>query len=342
MLRLGGDDVSGAWQDVMAGYRLARLYAQGPLFVDRLEAFTLEIIAARAAVAVAMHEGVSAAQIRTFQGDLRGLPAAPPLRTVLDVGERLFQLNALLDAALLGPKPTREPEELYEVDTELFEMIVLRQKDHDAAWKQLVEQPDVDWNEVFRQCNAWHDRMSAAFDRPTWPERLWAIWNLEKEASQQGQEAIDTLLPSEGAQVAGMTPAIKARCLARLALGPGLAGEINQGLALCEQRIRASCDLTHVAFALAGYRREHGEYPRTIADLCPKHIAAVPRDPFNDADLHYRQEGNGYLLYSVGPNGKDDGGRNFNEEHDDWADWESATEEEKSWDDIAIRTPARL
>ena len=81
--------------------------------------------------------------------------------------------------------------------------------------------------------------------------------------------------------------------------------------------------------------------PETLAELSPKYIAEVPKNPFSDADLLYKPEADGYLLYSVGPNGKDDGGHNFNEEFETWSESQPATEEQKSWDDIAIRTPPK-
>jgi hypothetical protein len=52
------------------------------------------------------------------------------------------------------------------------------------------------------------------------------------------------------------------------------------------------------------------------------------------AELHYRREGKGYCLYSVGNNGKDDGGKGIvNGNGDD----ESV---KKNWDDMVIRMPA--
>ena len=35
----------------------------------------------------------------------------------------------------------------------------------------------------------------------------------------------------------------------------------------------------------------------------------MPQDAFADAPLRYHRQESGYLLYSVGRNGKDDGGR---------------------------------
>ena len=88
-------------------------------------------------------------------------------------------------------------------------------------------------------------------------------------------------------------------------------------------------DLTRLAFALAAYRADRGTYPAKLADLVPKYVAKVPQDIFSAAELHYRPEGGGYLLYSVGVNGKDDGGKGMDDRKDG-----------EDWDDLTVRVPA--
>jgi len=39
-----------------------------------------------------------------------------------------------------------------------------------------------------------------------------------------------------------------------------------------------------------------------------------PRERAGGADLHYRRKGDRYLLYSVGANGKDDGGKGYEDQ----------------------------
>jgi hypothetical protein len=95
-------------------------------------------------------------------------------------------------------------------------------------------------------------------------------------------------------------------------------------------------NLAHLALALAAYHHDHGSYPKNLSELAPKYIARVPNDPFADEALRYGRRIGGYLLYSVGPNGKDDGGRNFNEEAD-----QTGRVGDRSWDDIGIRMPPR-
>ena len=57
----------------------------------------------------------------------------------------------------------------------------------------------------------------------------------------------------------------------------------------------------------------------------------MPKDLFNDAELHYRREGGGYLLYSVGINGKDDAGRSYDDR-----------KKGEDWDDVVVRVPAAV
>ena len=104
--------------------------------------------------------------------------------------------------------------------------------------------------------------------------------------------------------------------------------------AAMEDRCAMDREFTNLAFVLAAYRADHGSYPAKLADLVPKYIVELPRDIFNDAEPHYRRENAGYVLYSVGSNGKDDGGRGF--EHGRQGD----ECREKGWDDLVVRMPA--
>jgi hypothetical protein len=49
--------------------------------------------------------------------------------------------------------------------------------------------------------------------------------------------------------------------------------------------------------------------PKSLDALAPKYLAKIPDDYFTGKPLPYRPNENGYLLYSFGMNGKDDGGQ---------------------------------
>jgi len=68
-------------------------------------------------------------------------------------------------------------------------------------------------------------------------------------------------------------------------------------------------DLVTVACALERYRLAEGSYPDQLAALAPRFIATLPHDIINGQPLKYRRAANGkFALYSIGWNGKDDGG----------------------------------
>jgi hypothetical protein len=69
-----------------------------------------------------------------------------------------------------------------------------------------------------------------------------------------------------------------------------------------------------VAFALAQHQREHGHYPKKLAALAPKYLGEVPLDLFTGQELTYRPSEKGFLLYSFGVNGLDDGGRSVDDD----------------------------
>ena len=66
--------------------------------------------------------------------------------------------------------------------------------------------------------------------------------------------------------------------------------------------------LLRLELALQEYRKRHGRYPATLAQLASEITTAVPLDPFTERPLVYRLQGSAYLLYSLGPDQADDGG----------------------------------
>jgi hypothetical protein len=89
---------------------------------------------------------------------------------------------------------------------------------------------------------------------------------------------------------------------------PGLAGDAAK-----EAECLASLRLASTALALEQFRTAHdNRYPDALAELRPDYSASTPVDPFDGQALRYRKKGGGYLLYSVGPDLKDDSGERMN------------------------------
>jgi len=74
-------------------------------------------------------------------------------------------------------------------------------------------------------------------------------------------------------------------------------------------RIETTRRVVVTAIALKRFQLRHGKLPETLNELAPEFLRAVPIDPFDGKPLRYRSNADGtYLLYSVGEDGKDDGG----------------------------------
>jgi len=254
----------------------------------------------------------------------------------VNVGERFWQLNFLLKAAVCGKRWESEFGGEDETLRKALDEADPQRKKRAETWNRLVEE-EVDWSEAFRQYNAWHDRRAAAFDHATWSECIEELTALDEEGRAHAEESLDLAAPDEPLPAPEMSPEDRARCLVGILVGA--VGVLGTCLLTSEQKRQVYCDMMNVAIALAGYRSDHGTYPNCLEQLRFQYIADVPLDAFSNDDLHYEREGDGYLLYSVGPNGVNDGGRNFYEEFENCSELESATEEERARDDIAIRTP---
>jgi hypothetical protein len=75
-------------------------------------------------------------------------------------------------------------------------------------------------------------------------------------------------------------------------------------------RAQTSVDLARLACALERYRLANGQFPESLEALAPKFIERLPHDVINGQPLKYHRADDGrFVLYSVGWNETDDGGK---------------------------------
>jgi hypothetical protein len=98
--------------------------------------------------------------------------------------------------------------------------------------------------------------------------------------------------------------------LATRALLPAV-GKIGE----VERRRLAHLRCLLAAVAAERYRLAHGAWPESLGQLAPGLLTEVPPDPFDGRPLRYRRFAEGVVVYSVGENGQDDGGRVRPEEY---------------------------
>jgi hypothetical protein len=75
------------------------------------------------------------------------------------------------------------------------------------------------------------------------------------------------------------------------------------------KRVVARVRLVIAELAVRCYQSERGQAPATLEQLVPLYLQRVPLDPFSGRPLLYRPQGSDWLLYSVGEDGADDGGK---------------------------------
>jgi len=64
-----------------------------------------------------------------------------------------------------------------------------------------------------------------------------------------------------------------------------------------------------VALAVQRYRLKAGRFPEKLADLIPMFLESVPKDPFDGKEMRYKKLEAGFVVYSIGPDLSDDGGK---------------------------------
>lgn len=114
------------------------------------------------------------------------------------------------------------------------------------------------------------------------------------------------MMPVDADAMAKLSDVEKAR------IGKVLSGLMQPTLDRVKARrehVRSVLRLLAADLAVRAYFIDHAEYPGQLADVVPEYLSAVPIDPYSGNPLIYRKQGISYVLYSLGPDGRDDGGR---------------------------------
>ncbi len=290
LLRAGEGDDAGAWADLMACHRLGRLTTQGCRPADFMGGIQLQSAASRTTLQYLRHVAPDAGALAAHLADLLNLPPQADLADKVDVTERLVLLDALQSVHRQGV-PDLSPHAVGGV---------------------------CDFRDTMRSANGYLSDMAGAMRADTGADRadrLEAIRNRHRN----GYTAAHHWTAYVGWLVGG--PVIRGRDVGRIYLNMMLPDAL--AIQVKADRARQEHELLVIAFALEWHRKTHGQYPERLDALTPRPLPKLPPDVFSGGQLVYRREGEGHLLYGVGPNGKDDGG----------------TGKDQGGDDIVLRMP---
>lgn len=310
MLHVSDGEADKAWQDLLSVHRQARLIAQGPTMIDGLVGIGMETSAIKSDLELLENSRLSRRQIEAYQRDLNGLQQFPVMAEKIDVCERFTMLDALL---------------LLESGNSSSLAVLTRKDGSDTASGTAIKilGDAIDWDTVLTFSNSWYDRYTHAMRAPKRGQRAELFSELDRDLDVMIKHTTDqknilklAAFPDEkkaGEMVGGIMLGL---------LLPAFESVMN-----AEDRIKQEYRHLQLAMALAAYRADHDRYPKVLDELAPRFIAEVPGDLFTGKPLAYRPSEEGYLLYSLGPNGKDDSS--------------NASNAAGRGDDIVVRVPSQ-
>ena len=287
MQNIGEHRNAEAWRDLLAIHRLGRLVAQGPTLVEQLIGFALAGIA-NDGTAVLLHEGnLTKDEARKVMQDLDSLPPFSGVADSLDHMERLMYLDMIIQFS----------QGNFELDRQTMKQIGMGEN------VVYLRHLNIDWNIALRNGNKYFDRYAAAARTSDYAARHAAFQKIYNELSQSARNVgVGTVISS------ALNPSVRSDAVASIFLQlflPAADAAIN-----AQERVNAHLELLRIGAALALFRAEHGTYPEKLDELVPAILPKLPVDFFNAKPYAYKRIGEGYLLYSFGPNGVDDDASN--------------------------------
>jgi hypothetical protein len=189
---------------------------------------------------------------------------------------------------------------------------------------------------------SWVDRALAYAGISTRAQRarLLRICNEMVEMSKLPAEKQEEAIADLTARAAGLSTMTR-----RLVMGS--RGELMATRQARIWRLRTANIRCAIAMlAVERYRRGCGRWPQSLGALVPAQLRVVPLDPYDGKPLRYRPLIDGVLIYAIGPDLKDDGGRFVaNQRKGPWAsnpsDWEGWDIGVRLWDVKQRRQPPK-
>ncbi len=279
-----------AWEDLFALYRLTRHVGSGETLVHLLYGIAIEGIANETCRAFLGSGALTAEQARRAERDLASLPNWSMANTFNRM-ERLYVLDMIIYLANEGSNPG---DILHEIgDTDGIDSIL-------AA----LSTTSIDWNFVLREGNRWYDRVVAAAELPTLAARQAAFAQIDADLEERNEELQRPVAIAWG---------VVSRHRRSEIMAAALLEYFVPSTGICQDtadRANTNLELMRLAATLSVFRAENGHYPEKLDDLVPRFAASLPIDIYSEKPPIYRPDDDraGFLLYSVGENGGDDGG----------------------------------
>ena len=321
MLKFHEGDVDGAWQDILTTHRLARLVQHGPFLIEQLVAISIDSMAVEGGITLATSGKLTPQKARSMLQDLATLQPIRDAMDSIDCSERFFALDVImmfsrgqtLEYGWMLNSNNNNRSWLSDAIKTLGGRIGFRSGDSPE-----ISFSNLDWNEVLRIVNSWYDRQVKSSRLPRFQGKAEAQKALDADIEKLRPLARQGLTVRWLLLKLGGRPCRTARSreAAKFIIAM-LMPSVNR-MADIQDAARMKFEVEKTAIALAWFHGEKNRWPAGLGELVPKYLPAVPADCFSRNPLIYRLTKQGYILYSVGINQRDDGGvDNRSEDKDD-------------------------
>ncbi|HEX3602083.1 MAG TPA: hypothetical protein VHU84_18155, partial [Lacipirellulaceae bacterium] len=322
MRRVGDKHLAEAWQDILAQHRLAQLVAQGPTVVEQDAAWVISNTACRETIALLSSEQLTKDLAQQIQHDLASLAPFANVADRTDQFERLLELDAVVNND--------------------FELFAALQPDGKPPHLR-ANRGSIDRNLILEQLNTKYDAAVAAMRLPTFEAR--------KAAFDQLLAQSPPVPTDDNIETSQMVAAFLSRNARSEMLGSFVTSSVLPSASVtsaAEDRTNTYLTLTKLAAALAVFQTEHGNYPEKLEERAPAVLDKLPVDLYHGKPYLYKRTNDGYLLYTAGENGIDDGGSSVQFSTYEGQDYENAPNNDAESlrskvpgdaDDLSIRIP---
>jgi hypothetical protein len=303
-LKADAGDVNGALADIWVVRKMARQIGGGPTLSERLVGVVMEKFGTKTLAGIAATGQLTEAQCKAIAGALDAFGPMPEMVDAVDCCERWTILD-LVETFATGQK---------DIIDKAVSMAGGNDSEHPGGTRLLpledVEQEDVDWNAVLRFCNKYFDDEVAAMQKPNMVEMRAAIAAFEDRVInmrfERGGRSSD---PNERKRRPLEARAAYSERVAKLIAsifipGLGKAAEL-------ERRAYEQLEMVRVIVAAAQMKAKTGNWPAKAEELVPGVLKELPKDAYSPSGAEpfkYVVRNGGVRVYSVGENGKDDGG----------------------------------
>lgn len=267
-LDLGKNNVAGCEANLIAIHRLGLLLAQERVLIVYLVGLSIDHTADKGDRILLTAPGLSQQDTANYLRRLSRLSAMPKITAAINIGERMTQLDICVSfyRDIFG-NPENNPGSA-DINGRFFDKFI-------------------NWNPTLVRINKGFDLLVK-----------YAAVRVYSQKAEQLRTAMRTM----------------AARIRLLRIGPFgrmpddifsqvLRSDFHDIVGSCRLAAseKARTRLTRIGFALAAYHLESGGYPKSLAELCPKYLQTIPRNPLTGKPPVYARTTSGYTLSSPDP-----------------------------------------